>query len=107
MRIAFAFAAVAIAAGLLLAARRPQAKTCKDVVTAKARSAAQLSDASRERRAEESAIANWSRARARHLRLALRFWRRAEEQKVECGGGASRPSTARSAPSLAASRRAQ
>jgi len=65
------------------------AKVCKDAVSAKARSAAQLSDASREARARDNAIANWS-ARARDTYgYAYKFWWRAEERKVECGGGAS------------------
>ncbi len=66
------------------------AKVCKDApVTAKARSAAQVSDASRETRARNNAIDNWSnRARDTHGYL-YSFWRRAEDQKVECGGGES------------------
>jgi len=77
--------------GMCLSAASPpaHAKTCKDVVTAKARSAAQVSDASRQRRARENAIANWS-ARARDTYgWAYRFWRRSDDRKVECGGGAS------------------
>jgi hypothetical protein len=81
----------ALAAALLLAqASVPaEAKTCKDVVTAKARSAAQLSDAWRERRARDSAIANWSRRARDTYGWRYSFWRRAEEQQVNCGGGAS------------------
>lgn len=64
-----------------------QAKSCKDTVTAKARSAAQVSDESRLRRARDKAIANWS-ARARDTYgWAYRFWRRSNERHVECGGG--------------------
>jgi hypothetical protein len=76
---------------ICLAAAAPpaHAKTCKDPITAKARSAAQVSDASRERRARDNAIANWS-ARARDtFGFAYRFWSRADERKVECGGGNS------------------
>jgi hypothetical protein len=59
------------------------------VATAKARSAAQVSDASRERRARDNAIANWS-ARARDTYgYVFSFWWRAEGKKVECGGGDS------------------
>jgi hypothetical protein len=77
-----------VVAGCIVAAVPAHAKTCKDAVTAKARSAAQLSDATRERRAREKAIRNWS-ARARDTYgWSYRFWRRSEEQKVECGGGA-------------------
>jgi hypothetical protein len=65
------------------------AKVCMDAVSAKARSTAQLSDASREKRARNNAIANWS-ARARDTYgYAYSFWWRAENRKVECGGGAS------------------
>jgi|GEM_PF-3892323 len=78
----------ALAAGALTAAPA-EAKTCKDAITAKARSAAQLSDASREQRARESAIANWSRRAQDTYGWRYRFWRRAEEKDVKCGGGAS------------------
>ena len=89
MRIDKQLAVIGFAAGALLATAPAEAKTCKDVVTAKARSAAQLSDASRERRARDSAIANWSRRARDTYGISYQFWRRAEEQKVECGGGAS------------------
>lgn len=81
---------IATVAGLLFAASPPaHAKTCKEAVTAKARSAAQVSDDSRLRRARENAIANWS-ARARDTYgWAYRFWRRSDDRKVECGGGSS------------------
>ncbi|MBX9591673.1 MAG: hypothetical protein K2X43_20475 [Hyphomonadaceae bacterium] len=89
MRMILTLATAGIVAGLLAAAPPANAKTCKDVVTAKARSAAQVSDDSRLRRARENAIANWS-ARARDTYgWAYRFWRRADERTVECGGGAS------------------
>lgn len=87
MRIILTLATAGIAASLLVATSPAHAKTCKDMVTAKARSAAQLSDDSRLRRAREKAIANWS-ARARDTYgWAYRFWRRSGERKVECGGG--------------------
>jgi len=89
MRIILTLATAGIAASLLVATPPAHAKTCKDMVTAKARSAAQLSDDSRLRRAREKAIANWS-ARARDTYgWAYRFWTRAEEKQVNCGGGAS------------------
>ena len=73
-----AFGSAAIAVGLSSLASAPaEAKTCKDVVTAKARSAAQLSDASRERRARDSAIANWSRRARDTYGWRYSFWRRA------------------------------
>ena len=89
MRATFALAAAVIAAGSLLASAPAEAKTCKDVVSAKGRSAAQLSGASRERRAKESAIANWSRRARDTYGWRYSFWRRADEQQVNCGGGAS------------------
>jgi len=89
MRIIPTLATAGIVAGLLAAPPPAHAKTCKDMVTAKARSAAQVSDASRLRRARDNAIANWS-ARARDTYgWAYRFWRRADERNVECGGGES------------------
>ena len=65
------------------------AKTCKDAVTAKARSAAQLSDASRETRAKEKAITNWGRRARDTYGWTYRFWRQAEEKQVNCGGSSS------------------
>ncbi len=79
--------ALMIAFGLLSVPA--EAKVCKDVVTAKARSAAQLSDASRERRARENAIDNWKRRARDTYGWRYSFWKRADEKKVECGGGAS------------------
>jgi hypothetical protein len=77
-----------IAVGSLAVTPPAHAKTCKDMVTAKARSTAQVSDDSRLRRAREKAMSNWS-ARARDTYgWAYRFWRRSGERKVECGGGA-------------------
>ncbi|NJO24130.1 MAG: hypothetical protein HC868_15945 [Sphingomonadales bacterium] len=87
MRMILTLATAAVAAGLLAAAAPAHARTCKDTVTAKARSAAQVSDDSRLRRARDKAISNWS-ARARDTYgWAYRFWRRSDERKVECGGG--------------------
>ena len=89
MRLMPSICGVAAAAAVLLASAPADAKTCKDVITAKARSAAQLSDASRERRAKESAIANWSRRARDTYGISYQFWRRADEKQVNCGGGAS------------------
>ena len=82
--------AAAVAGLSVMAGTSPaEAKTCRDMITAKSRSAAQVSDESRLRRARDSAIANWS-ARARDTYgWAYRFWRRSDDRKVECGGGAS------------------
>jgi hypothetical protein len=86
MQTAPIFAIASIAVGLLAIAPPAHAKTCKDTVTAKARSTAQVSDDSRLRRAREKAMSNWS-ARARDsYGWAYRFWRRSAERKVECGG---------------------
>ena len=65
-----------------------QAKTCKDAVSAQARSAAQLSDASREKRAKDKAIANWSKRVRDTYGWMYRFWSKSEAQKVDCGGTA-------------------
>jgi hypothetical protein len=81
-------AALAIAAAGLVAVAPAHAKTCKDAVTAQARSSAQLSDASREKRAREKAIANWSSRSRDTYGWQYRFWSKSEEQKVECGGTA-------------------
>jgi hypothetical protein len=97
MRTHFRAVILSVAVGLSTATDPAHAKVCKDVITAKARSAAQVSDASRERRARENAIANWS-VRARDTYgWAYRFWRRADEQQVTCGGGASAKHCAASA----------
>jgi hypothetical protein len=89
MRIVLSVVAAGAVACVMAASPSAQAKTCKEVITAKARSAAQVSDNSRLRRARENAIGNWS-ARARDTYgWAYRFWSRAEDRKVECGGGKS------------------
>ena len=76
---------------LILAAASPQAhaKICKDMVTAKARSGAQVSDDKRLHRARERAIANWSLRARNTYGWAYRFWRRSDERHIECGGGSS------------------
>ena len=89
MRTILILAIAGVAVGVLAATPPAHAKTCKDMVTAKARSAAQVSDDSRLRRARAKAMSNWS-ARARDTYgWAYRFWRRSSERKVECSGGAS------------------
>jgi hypothetical protein len=89
MHRALGIVAIAVAWGLLAAAVPAEAKTCKDAVTARARSSAQLSDASREKRAQEKAISNWSKRARDTYGFAYQFWRRAEDKDVKCGGGAS------------------
>ena len=73
----------------LAAAAPADAKTCKDAITAKARSSAQLSDASREKRARDKAISNWSRRASDTYGWSYRFWAKAEDKKVDCGGNDS------------------
>src|SRR5262245_8733757 len=65
-----------------------QAKTCKEAVAAQARSTAQLSDTSRESRAKDKAIANWSKRVRDTYGWMYRFWSKSEEQKIDCGGTA-------------------
>ena len=89
MRMAVSVVAVGLLAWMVAAAPPAHAKTCKDTVSAKARSAAQVSDASRERRARDGAIANWSKRARDTYGWAYRFWSRADERKVDCGGGKS------------------
>jgi len=83
-------AAATTLAFLLAVSPADAAKVCKDApVTAKARSAAQVSDASREKRARNNAIDNWSNRARDTYGYVYSFWWRAEEKKVECGGGES------------------
>jgi hypothetical protein len=87
MRLLPALAAAALAAGLATAPPA-DAKTCKDAVSAKARSAARLSDASREKRARDNAIGNWKHRVRDTYGWSYSFWSKAEEHDVKCGGGA-------------------
>jgi len=64
------------------------AKTCKEAIAAQARSAAQLSDASREKRARDKAIANWSKRAQDTYGWRYRFWSKSQEQRIDCGGTA-------------------
>ena len=89
MRLVLKHAVVGTIAAVLIASAPAEAKTCKDAVTAKARSAAQLSDASRERRAQDKAITNWSKRARDTYGWTYRFWRQAEAKQVNCGGSAS------------------
>ncbi len=79
-------AAIAVAAGVLAGAAPAQAKTCKDAITAKSRSTAQTSDAGREQRARDRAILKWSKVARETYGWAYRFWARADDKQVECGG---------------------
>jgi hypothetical protein len=88
MRSTLRLAVLAVTAVGLFATAPAHAKTCKDAVTAQARSSAQLSDASREKRAKEKAIANWSSRARDTYGWQYRFWSKSDEQKVECGGTA-------------------
>jgi hypothetical protein len=88
MRSTLRLAALAIVAAGFIAVAPAQAKTCKDAVAAEARSSAQVSDATREKRAKDKAIANWSSRARDTYGWQYRFWTKSEEQKVECGGTA-------------------
>lgn len=82
--------AIAALAALALTPSLPAgAKTCKDAVSAKARSAAQLSDASRLKRARDNAIGNWKRRARDTYGWTYSFWSKADERDIKCGGGAS------------------
>ena len=61
---------------------------CKDAVTAQARSTAQLSDATREKRAQEKAICNWGKRARDTYGWQYRFWTKAEDKQVNCSGTA-------------------
>jgi hypothetical protein len=90
MRMLPALAAAALAASVATAPSTPaDAKTCKDGVSAKARSAAQVSDASRERRARDNAVGNWKRRVRDTYGWSYGFWSKAEVRDIKCGGGAS------------------
>jgi hypothetical protein len=78
-------AAIAFAAACLAGASA-EAKTCKDPVEAKSRSAIKASDEAREKRAQNNAIAKWSKLAQSTYGWSYRFWTRAEEKKVECKG---------------------
>jgi hypothetical protein len=84
----FGFAAIAVAAGLLLSSAPAEAKTCKDVITMKSRSSAQTSDSGREQRARDRAILKWSQVARETHGWAYRFWLRADDKQVECSGTA-------------------
>jgi hypothetical protein len=88
MRFTSGYVAVALAAGALVAATPLHAKTCKDAVSAKSTSKAQMSDSAREQRARDRAIANWSKRARSTYGWSYRFWMRAEDKQVECGGTA-------------------
>ena len=89
MRMIAGSVGLGLAAWLLTAAAPAQGQTCKDAISAKARSAAQLSDASRERRARENAISNWKRRVRDTHGWKYSVWSRAKDKDVRCGGSAS------------------
>jgi hypothetical protein len=86
MRATSKLTAAFLAVGTVVLAARAEAKTCKDIVTANARSSAQVSDTTREKRAHDKAISNWGKRAADTYGWSYRFWYRAEEKTVECGG---------------------
>lgn len=76
------FSAALLLAAAWLGATGAAAKTCKDPVTTKATSRAELSD--KEARARTAALAQWrTRARANYG-VAYRFWSRAEDRNLTC-----------------------
>jgi hypothetical protein len=82
--------AAAIGVSILMAGTTPvAAKTCKDPITTKSRSTAKVSDKRREARAKDGAIAHWRVMARKSYGFAYRFWSRAEDRSVACGGGAS------------------
>jgi hypothetical protein len=91
MRLLPALATVTFAAWVGAAAVPPAvaAKVCKDAVSAKAHSAAQVSDATRLKRAHANAIGNWKRRVRDTYGWSYSFWSKAMESDVKCGGGAS------------------
>jgi hypothetical protein len=90
MRLLPALATVALGAWVAVSASPPaHARVCKDAVTAKARSSAQVSDASRERRARDNAIGNWKRRVRDTYGWSYSFWSKSEDRDIKCGGGAS------------------
>lgn len=80
---------LSVSAAVLVASASAQESTCKDAVSARSRSAAQVSDASRERRARQNAITNWKRRVRDTYGWKYSFLTRAKDQDVRCGGGAS------------------
>jgi hypothetical protein len=91
MRMLPALATALVAAWAAAAAVPPAAAAavCKDTVSAKARSAAQVSDATRLKRARANAIGNWKRRVRDTYGWSYSFWSKAMESDVKCGGGAS------------------
>lgn len=72
----------ALLAALLLGSTSVAAATCKDAVTTKATSRAELSD--KEARARTAVLAQWrTRARANYG-IAYRFWSRAADRNLTC-----------------------
>jgi hypothetical protein len=90
MRMLPALAIVVLGAWVAVSASPPaHARVCKDAVTAKARSSAQVSDDSRERRARDNAIGNWKRRVRDTYGWSYSFWSKSEDRDIKCGGGAS------------------
>ena len=92
MRMLLAAVGLTLAAGVTLAAAQTATPAsnpkCKDVVTAKSRSTAQLSDANREKRAQDKAISNWGKRARDAYGWQYRFWLKAEDKQVNCKGTA-------------------
>jgi hypothetical protein len=81
---------------ILLTSNPAAAKTCKDAVTAKATSRAEVS--SKEDRARSAALAKWRTAARAANGWTYRFWSRAEDRSLTCkstGKSATCTATAR------------
>jgi hypothetical protein len=66
------------------------AKICKDALSATGTTRVQLSEASREARARDNAIKNWTKLAADTHGYTYKFWWRADNKKVECAGGTAK-----------------
>lgn len=82
-RLALLGAAVLLGTSLL-GSGVAHAKVCKDEIEAKSRSAAQYSDAERQRRARAGAIDKWRDRTRSTYGIAYRFWYRADAKSVDC-----------------------
>lgn len=89
MRMAVSLVAAGLAAGFLLAGTPAGAADCKDPIVGRSRSAAQVSDQERERRATANAIGHWRVLARQNYGWRYRFWSKAQERNVRCTGGAS------------------
>lgn len=78
------FGVVFLTAASMLGMTAAHAKVCKDEIEAKSRSAAQYSDAERQRRAHAGAIDKWRDRTRSTYGIAYRFWYRADGKSIDC-----------------------